>query len=372
MGNIIIAGDLLPTETNEPLFENGAVQELFGQEILSLFADSDYRIVNMEGPFTDSNNPIRKSGPCLKASEKSFCVLPKLHIDTASIANNHIMDYGAEGLWSTIRHLDKAGISHCGAGKDRKEAGKPYIFDVQGEKVGLFSCAEYEFTIATEGKPGANPFDAMEIPDILADLKKKTDYVIVLYHGGKEYYRYPAPYVQHRCRKMVEKGADLVICQHSHCIGCREEYKNGTIVYGQGNFILDRGDDEFRNSGLLICCDPATRKIEFHPVVKKGNTVRLADQAEKDAILSAFDKRSKEILQDGFVEQQYEKFAKDMFSLYLSNSFGLLGHGLARLHLGFVLKLLFRRKDYLWQINALRCEAHQDLYLRGLLIEEAE
>ncbi len=248
MGKILIAGDFLPTETNKFLFENGAVQELFGQEILSLFADSDYRIVNVEGPFTDSNSSIRKSGPCLKGSEKAFGVISQLHIDTVSLANNHIMDYGIEGLRSTIRHLDEAGISHCGAGKDKEEAGQPYVFDVLDKKVGLFSCAEYEFTIATEEKPGANPFDSMEIPDILAGLKRKTDYVIVLYHGGKEYYRYPAPYVQYRCRKMIEKGADLVVCQHSHCIGCREEYKDGLIVYGQGNFILDMGG-EMMNSG---------------------------------------------------------------------------------------------------------------------------
>ena len=51
---------------------------------------------------------------------------------------------------------------------------------------------------------------------------------------------------------MVEKGVDLVICQHSHCIGCLEEYEESTIVYGQGNFIFDYSDSEFWESSLLI------------------------------------------------------------------------------------------------------------------------
>lgn len=61
----------------------------------------------------------------------------------------------------------------------------------------------------------------------------------MLYHGGKEYYRYSSPNLQKTCRKMTEKGADLVLCQHSHCIGSYEEYNDSTILYGQGNFIFN-------------------------------------------------------------------------------------------------------------------------------------
>ena len=39
---------------------------------------------------------------------------------------------------------------------------------------------------------------------------------------------------------MAENGADVVICQHSHCIGCYEEYQGCYILYGQGNFHFAR------------------------------------------------------------------------------------------------------------------------------------
>ena len=80
----------------------------------------------------------------------------------------------------------------------------------------------------------------MESLDHIQNLKDQCDYVIVLYHGGKEHYRYPSPYLQRVARKMVEKGADLVVCQHSHCIGCYEKYKDSMIIYDQGNFIFER------------------------------------------------------------------------------------------------------------------------------------
>ena len=69
---ILIAGDLLPTESNMKLFEEGKSREIFGEELISLFQNCDYRIVNIEGSFTDSKDRIDKSGPCLKASVKSF------------------------------------------------------------------------------------------------------------------------------------------------------------------------------------------------------------------------------------------------------------------------------------------------------------
>ena len=63
-------------------------------------------------------------------------------------------------------------------------------------------------------------------------------------NGGKEHYRYPSPDLQKICRKFIDKGADLVVCQHSHCIGCEEKYNHGTIVYGQWNFLFDRSNIE--------------------------------------------------------------------------------------------------------------------------------
>ena len=148
--------------------------------------------------------------------------------------------------------LRKNGIAFAGAGSNLSDASKSYVVEIDGKKIGIYCCTEHEFSIATLTSAGANPFNPLESLDHIQDLKAQTDHVIVLYHGGKEHYRYPSPHLQKVCRKCIEKGADLVVCQHTHCIGCEEKYLNGTIVYGQGNFLFDYTESEYWQTGLLI------------------------------------------------------------------------------------------------------------------------
>lgn len=155
----------------------------------------------------------------------------------------------------------------------------------------------------------------------MENLRKKVDYVIVLYHGGKEHYRYPSPYLQKVCRRLVDKGADLVVCQHSHCIGCEEKYKSGTIVYGQGNFLFDDSTSEFWRTGLLIGLNDKF-EISYYPIVKVDNTVRLADIIKSKKILCEFYNRSEMIKKPGFVEMEFSKFADNFKNLYLGIFFG--------------------------------------------------
>lgn len=367
---IIIAGDMIPTKTNEDLFIQGEIYILFGEELIKLFHDSDFSIANLEGPLTEGNKAIIKSGPCLKGSIECINAYDKLGISMFSIANNHIMDFGEEGLKDTLEIAGKKEIVCVGAGKNRKEASIPYIIKNKKlvdrcEKVGVYACAEQEFTIASDTCPGANAFNALYSLDEIAELKQNCDYCIVLYHGGKEYYRYPAPYVQERCRKMIEKGADVVLCQHSHCIGCYEKWKDGTILYGQGNFLFDKGNNEMRNTGLLVMADTIDRKIEFLPIIKCSAGVRLAEGKDKEEILAGFLKRSEEIIEKDFLEKKYDEFSDSMIIYYEKMAMGIWGRGIAKLA-PEILKHMRMPKEALFMLNALQCEAHRDLYKRGL------
>ena len=202
--------------------------------------------------------------------------------------------------------------------------------------------------------------------------KKDCDRVMVLYHGGKEHYRYPSPSLRKTCRKFVEKGADLVVCQHSHCIGCEEKFLGGTIVYGQGNFIFDYADNEFWQTGLLIRIDDDFN-IDYLPIEKQGNKVRLANNEEAAEIICGFRQRSEEIKTEGFVEENYKEFADRSVAEYLTACFG------KRRFLAKVINKILNGKYYRWKAkrkfsemellkfeNMLECEAHRELFLRGL------
>lgn len=372
MFKCIIGADLVPTDSNIDLFANADVETLIGKDIKRLLDSANFTIFNLEVPLTDFSTPIKKCGPNLIAPTKTIAGLKAINPYFFTLANNHILDQGEQGLNSTMSLLDKYGIDYAGAGKDVEEVAKPYVLEQDGKKIGIYCCAEHEFTIATEITPGANPFDPLNSLDHIMELKKQCDYVIVLYHGGKEHYRYPSPYLQKVCRKIVDKGADIVVCQHSHCIGCEEKWHEGTIVYGQGNFLFDDCDNEFWNTSLLLEVKLSNElEVNYIPICKNKNGVRLADETEAETILKQFHKRSHDILCEDFVQENYSKFAESMILGYYYRISGKVSSFLPiriinKLSNYLFLKWIYGSKEKTMIENCLECEAHRELFSQFL------
>lgn len=372
--SILIGADMVPTASNVDRFCSSNTYELIGKELQRVLSKADFRIFNLEVPLADQNTPIKKCGPALIAPTATAEGMKAIGANLFTLANNHIMDQGEPGLRTTCNTLKKQEIDFVGAGETPEQAATPYIFVNKNKTIGVYACAEHEFSIVSKTSCGANPYDPLESFDHIVSLKEKCDYVIVLYHGGKEHYRYPSPELQKTCRKFVNKGADLVVCQHSHCIGCEEVFENGRIVYGQGNFLFDLQSNEFWQTGLLVeITDDFT--INYIPVCKNGNAVRLAGDEEKKNILDAFAKRSEDICVEGFVQAEYTKFAASMQESYLLALSGIkrrsfFVRALNKLTGGRYLKFLLKRKygtnAKLVIRNFVECEAHRELLLRSI------
>ena len=374
--SILIGADIVPTESNKSFFNSGNMQNVVGSELLDLLSNSDYRIFNLECSLVNTESPIHKCGSNLRAEVSTATGIKAIGVDLLTLANNHIMDHGNAGLESTISVLEKENISFLGAGKNLEVAEKPFVISVKNKKIGVYACAEHEFSITEGDIPGANPFDPLESFDHVVCLKSDCDYVIVLYHGGKEHYCYPSPMLQRVCQKFVEKGADLVVCQHSHCIGCEEKYKGGTIVYGQGNFIFDSHNNPMSDSSLLIKINDDF-KIEYVPLEKYGCGVQLAIDKKGEKILSDFYQRSEQIKRNGFVEMEYEKFANRLLNNYLLACSGY-NHKLWKKILNklcgyrlydFFIKKTYTSRDLLSIRNFIECEAHRELWIEGLKVD---
>ena len=371
--SVIIGGDIVPIDSNKDWFERPQVTQLIGEELIRILNEADYRLFNLETPLVDKVSPIKKYGRNLIASTKSINGIKAFGIDAFTLANNHIMDQGVAGLHSTISLLRKNGISYVGAGDNLQEAIRPLLFSVNGTKYGVYACTEHEFSVAREDFAGANPFDPLESPDHVETLKHECDYVIVLYHGGKEQYRYPSPYLQKVCRKLVEKGADLVVCQHSHCIGCLEKYREGTIIYGQGNFLFTQWSNDYWNTGLILKLND-NRSIDYIPIERANNGgIRLARPSVGKEVLGGFDKRSDEIREPGFIEKKYQEFAlnnsEDYFLLLSGNRRNLAFRIINRLSKGKYQRSKidrFKKWANLPLRNYIECEAHREIILRAL------
>ena len=134
--------------------------------------------------------------------------------------------------------------------------------------------------------------------------------MIVLYHGGKEYCQYPSPRLRKLCQAMVRKGADLVLCQHSHCVGTYERYEGGHILYGQGNFhYTEPCDEEVWYTGLAVRYDTRENTVAFTPLRAGEYSIRLAEDGEE--ILSQLERRSGK-LRDGQWLEEWRAFCESV------------------------------------------------------------
>ena len=108
---IVIAGDLVPTKTNELLFEKGDIEALLGSALKSRWESSDLRIFNLEAPVIDGGKPIVKSGPNLKIKTGCMKGIKELNPTIVTVANNHIRDFGTIG-WKSTKKLLEIGRAH--------------------------------------------------------------------------------------------------------------------------------------------------------------------------------------------------------------------------------------------------------------------
>lgn len=372
--SVLIGADVAPSGTAIDAFSAGDPAALLDGALLSLWDACDLRAFDLEIPFTAADLPIPKCGPSLRAPEAAFngvralCRKPSF----VTLANNHILDMGERGLLDTIALLRKAGIPYGGAGKTAQEAAEPVFLTVKGETIGFLCCCENEFSGAEESAPGAALFDPLETPDAAVEAKKLCDHLIVLYHGGPEEWPYPTPELQKRLRKLAEKGADAVICQHGHIVGCAETYEGVPIVYGQGNFLFaaDDGAPCWREGLLLEVLLEKGRpaRIVPHPVISDGPGRRAADAGEAKTVLDGFQNRSREIEDPTRIRERTRERA-EMLSGMLGRA--LLGNSLPLRALNAAtgrkpLNRFYDADSRLRLIDFFRCETLRELYLTAL------
>lgn len=362
--DLLILGDIGASASNMEAFCKGDGCSLFCGEILELCQTADTVLLNLEKPLTDKCTPLGKCPPDYIAPTDTINGIMALCPTAATLANNHILDQREQGLWSTTSVLESRGVKYVGVGKNCDDARKPLIIEAAGIKLGVYACCEREFSFATASTPGANAFDPLVTPDDITALREKCDFVLILYHGGTEHYPYPTPYLQKVCRKLCDKGADIVICQHSHIVGCQEVYGGSTIIYGQGNFLLDDVNIEIWNMGLIVRLNIEKNspcRISLIPIRVVENKVCLADNSAE--ILEGFKHRSEQIKDENWVCENYRRFCEEKKDRYL-----LALHGTGRILRRILMRLPFLKiPDMLYSRNArnlvldyIRCDAHRE------------
>ena len=314
----LFCGDISPTVDSGSAFGSGDYKALF-TDVADLFRQCDVSIVNLECALTDHETQIKKIGPPLKAPIGTAKTLKDMGVTHCAISNNHFFDYGSKGALDTIKALDAAGLIHTGFGMNEADSRKDLVIEKDGQTLCVIAVCEHEYSYALEDRMGCRPFDAFETPLDVRAAKEKYDRVVVLYHGGKEQCAYPSPRLRKACHAMAKSGADLILCQHSHCIGCYEMLGDSHILYGQGNFHFvrqKRSDLYGWNDGFGVFYDTKENTVEFVPITRgQGLYMELAKGTKKEQILEGFRARSAS-LKDGTWMNGWIAFCESMRDKY--------------------------------------------------------
>ena len=262
---IIVAGDFCPQDRIERLIATNQYETILS-EVKPLIEEADYALVNMECPvvIASSAKAIDKIGPNLKTDPKAVELIKHAGFSGVTLANNHILDYGCEGVNDTLSVCEKLGIDSIGAGLNAQEAANILYKNIGSKRIGFINCCEQEFNIATEKTAGANPINPICQYYAIQEARAQCDYVVVIIHGGHEYFQYPSLRMRELYRFYIDVGVDAVVNHHQHCFCGYELYQGKPIFYGIGNFCFDAPSQRksIWNEGFLVELD-FTSKIKF-------------------------------------------------------------------------------------------------------------
>lgn len=264
------------------------LEECISSDIRKILQDSDITMINNECPYTTEGEPLEGKAYTFRADPKNISILQDLGVDIVGIANNHMCDYGLEGVSRTVEYLDKAGIPHVGAGHNIEEASRPYYFVANGVKIAIVAATQIERSLnytkeATATAPGVlkcltpDKFNA-----VIEEADANADVVIAFVHWGTENDPKYAPDQIRLAESFVAHGADVIIGGHTHCLQGISYVDNTPVIYSLGNFWFGStatdGVSE-RNTGIaqVVIEYDGTINFRFVPCVQREQSTYMCD-----------------------------------------------------------------------------------------------
>jgi poly-gamma-glutamate synthesis protein (capsule biosynthesis protein) len=228
-------------------------------------ARPDARIVNLETAVTTANDPWIGKGIHYRMHPANVGCLSAAKIDCCMLANNHVLDWGYDGLEETLATLHAAGIRTAGAGGNETEARAPAVIELRQSAVApttdvaprptarvlVFACGSPSAGVplewaATRSRAGVSLLDESDpacieqVARAVRAVKRAGDLAIVSIHWGANW-GYDVSREQQRVAHGLidEAGIDVVYGHSSHHPRPFEVYGGKLILYGCGDFLND-------------------------------------------------------------------------------------------------------------------------------------
>jgi len=296
------------------------------------------------------------------------------------LANNHIFDYGKEGLNSTINEAEKNNLGFTGAGNSISEAYKPFFIKVGDLNVAIINGCEAQFGVLDGNdlsqESGYAWINHWLIDEAIVYAKKLADYVIVCPHAGLEDYSVPLIEWRERYKRLCDLGASCIISSHPHVPQGYENYKGKPIFYSLGNFYFDalgykNMPDHSYSVILNITKKLTTFELVYHQ--KENGIICLSDIGNHLSIENLNAQLFNDEILSNIYLTEYEKSCR----LYLKLSICLFKHSgsilytLKRLIKKFISPKKFKQENEILLMHLFRNETYRWILQRAINLKSA-
>ncbi len=302
---------------------------IVGEALREKMRGHDLRSCNFEAPVKAGGaESIPKAGPAISQSDEAAKALITAGFDLFSIANNHIMDFGENSLKNTIAILKKTHV--IGAGMNFAEANKGITVEIKGVKFSFLAFAEWGFGVSSGPEmAGFAWINSDSADDTIAVAKKKCDFLIVQAHAGVEEIDIPLPEWRARFKKIIELGADAVICHHPHVPQGFEIHLGKPIFYSLGNFYFDHAEADktrYWNFGYCVSLKFENSSYKGFEIIAHRKKDGIVDLCSDEDFLTHLSKLN-ELLSEGVYEKKIieavEWLWRDRYINFYNDSLGV-------------------------------------------------
>ena len=240
---IIMTGDILLDRGVRRAIERHGADHLFSPSVDSVLRTAQVVVGNLECPATKTVAPVFKRF-IFRAEPEWLSVLQRHGFTHLNLANNHSIDQGRAGLLDTQRNIERAGMTAVGAGESMAEAAKPVLLATVPRKVWLMTSLRLalENYAYLPDKPcvSQEPMDSLLERVYRLRRADSTAVIIVSLHWGGEHTLQPVPLQRTDAHQLIQAGADVMVCHHTHTLQPIETFRGKKIYYSIGNFIFDQ------------------------------------------------------------------------------------------------------------------------------------
>ena len=271
--SLIAVGDImLGGRTRRRIREHG--RDYPFSAVLPILQRAPIVLGNLEGPLAQKAQKQNRNFS-YRVKPKAATSVLRAGINVVTLANNHLVDCGREGVLETLEALAAAGVTPLGAAANQNAAHEPVIREAGGFRIGLLGYYWNRRCAATANLPGSAMGVFEELETDIRQLRTRVDRVVVTFHWGRPYNPEPSPRARAKARFAIDCGAHAIVGHHPHIIQAFEVYRRCPIFYSIGNFAFGSGNSRAEGLMLGFRFEEARTRVNVYPLYVKNRDPRV-------------------------------------------------------------------------------------------------